>query len=43
MTGTDEQAFSWLNGKARFWRVDDGRFERFWWRIPSKVPQRLLS
>jgi DNA replication and repair protein RecF len=24
MTGTDAEAFSWLSGKARFWRVDDG-------------------
>jgi DNA replication and repair protein RecF len=24
MTGTDAEAFSWLAGKARFWRVDDG-------------------
>jgi DNA replication and repair protein RecF len=24
MTGTDAEAFSWLAGKARFWRVEDG-------------------
>jgi hypothetical protein len=24
MTGTDAQAFSTLDGKARFWRVEDG-------------------
>lgn len=24
MTGTDREAFSWLAGKARFWRVEDG-------------------
>ena len=24
MTGTDAEAFSWLAGKARFWRVDEG-------------------
>jgi DNA replication and repair protein RecF len=29
MTGTDEQAFSWLDGKARFWRVDDGFLSAF--------------
>ena len=29
MTGTDAQAFSWLAGKARFWRVDDGRLSTF--------------
>ena len=27
MTGTDAQAFAALAGKARFWRVDDGRAE----------------
>ena len=29
MTGTDAQAFAWLAGKARFWRVDDGRLSTF--------------
>ncbi|HEY8247309.1 MAG TPA: DNA replication/repair protein RecF [Hyphomicrobium sp.] len=29
MTGTDAQAFSWLAGKARFWRVEDGLLSTF--------------
>jgi len=29
MTGTDAQTFSWLAGKARFWRVDDGLLSAF--------------
>ncbi len=29
MTGTDAQAFSWLAGKARFWRVEDGHLSTF--------------
>ncbi len=29
MTGTDAQAFAWLAGKARFWRVEDGRLSGF--------------
>ena len=29
MTGTDAQAFAGLSGKARFWRVEDGRLEAF--------------
>lgn len=29
MTGTDAAAFSWLAGKARFWRVEDGFLSSF--------------
>jgi DNA replication and repair protein RecF len=29
MTGTDAKTFSWLAGKARFWRVDDGLLSTF--------------
>jgi len=29
MTGTDAEAFSWLSGKAGFWRVDEGVLSRF--------------
>src|SRR6185312_4893777 len=29
MTGTDAQAFSWLAGKARFWRVEEGHLSTF--------------
>jgi DNA replication and repair protein RecF len=29
MTGTDASAFSWLEGKARFWRVEDGLLTSF--------------
>lgn len=29
MTGTDAAAFSWLAGKARFWRVEDGLLSCF--------------
>jgi DNA replication and repair protein RecF len=29
MTGTDAEAFSWLAGKARFWRVDEGLLSPF--------------
>jgi DNA replication and repair protein RecF len=29
MTGTDAEAFSWLAGKARFWRVEDGLLSSF--------------
>ncbi len=29
MTGTDAAAFSFLDGKARFWRVDDGLLSSF--------------
>jgi DNA replication and repair protein RecF len=29
MTGTDAEAFSWLVGKARFWRVEDGLLSAF--------------
>jgi DNA replication and repair protein RecF len=29
MTGTDAEAFSWLAGKARFWRVEEGLLSRF--------------
>ena len=29
MTGTDAQAFAGLSGKARFWRVEDGRLGGF--------------
>jgi DNA replication and repair protein RecF len=29
MTGTDAEAFSWLAGKARFWRVEDGLLSAF--------------
>lgn len=29
MTGTDQEAFSWLQGKARFWRVDEGLLTGF--------------
>jgi DNA replication and repair protein RecF len=29
MTGTDAEAFSWLAGKARFWRVDEGLLSTF--------------
>jgi len=29
MTGTDAVAFSWLEGKARFWRVEDGLLSGF--------------
>lgn len=29
MTGTDAAAFSWLDGKARFWRVEEGLLRTF--------------
>ncbi|MFA5899024.1 MAG: DNA replication/repair protein RecF [Hyphomicrobium sp.] len=29
MTGTDAAAFSWLAGRARFWRVEDGLLSHF--------------
>ena len=40
MTGTDAEAFAWLAGKARFWRVEDGLLSTFA-NPPSKVPQHL--